>query len=263
MDRPLGPSVVIPCYNRPEITTTLRANANVFSQFTTEIIVVHTGAPPFDAAPGEFAAGLSTVEMPDIIFNKSKALNVGAYRAKSDLLLFLDADVIIDASFFESAGQLLHAAAYVRLEGLRESSAPFLDPDSSLCEVRHFIKLTMGNGRSIMLETSNLDYLQGTRSAPGIVLMRKRDFLAVNGMNSDLTDWGWEDLDLLVRLQLHLSMPERTAGSGIHLTHPAPGAQTLSDSTNFMRCVANYKAGYFFGTFDDDINQFEELRGGR
>jgi hypothetical protein len=93
-------------------------------------------------------------------------------------------------------------------------------------------------------------------------MLRKSDFLRVGGMNSELKGWGWEDLDLAIRLQLHLKRKHKQAWKAIHLTHSNASRNVLSNKyadeyQNANICLANYQMGDFSGTYIKDISYWK------
>jgi predicted glycosyltransferase involved in capsule biosynthesis len=96
------------------------------------------------------------------------------------------------------------------------------------------------------------------------MMLAREHFLAVGGMNADLSGYGWEDRDLLLRLQFALGLEERSAGSVLHLSHkneaqhPAWQDRQKSEHLNFVACFTNYRAGHYAGTYYDDVSVWKE-----
>jgi hypothetical protein len=130
---------------------------------------------------------------------------------------------------------------------------------SQLAHVAHLTELVLADGRRATIETNRFRLADRSRSAPGLVLLRRADFLAVGGMSSDLVGWGWEDIDLLVRLQLGLGLRQRLAGEVTHLSHDdqrrdTRGKQrTETEADNYRRCLARYMAGRLIGSYRADV----------
>ena len=96
------------------------------------------------------------------------------------------------------------------------------------------------------------------RAGPGILLAKKHDLLEVQGYNSNLETWGWEDDDILVRLQYALRLRRVQRGAALHLTHgddrrALHGSGARSDRLNFLKCCRNYSNGLFLGTYCSDV----------
>ncbi|WP_369408373.1 galactosyltransferase-related protein [Reyranella humidisoli] len=105
--------------------------------------------------------------------------------------------------------------------------------------------------------TSLRRYSDGARSGPGLIMLRREDFIRVGGMSSDLYGWGWEDIDLLVRLQ-KAGLRRRTIGQVRHLrssviTSTALIKRQLSERRNIMRCIKRYQTGNSQGSISTDM----------
>jgi glycosyltransferase involved in cell wall biosynthesis len=192
-------------------------------------------------------------------FNKSLALNVGAHHAHGETLFFLDADLELHEGSCSAGLRLVSDDCAVTLDRVVESAAKQGRVYEHLHSIVNSIELETDEGRVVRLETNRRHLHDGSRSAPGMVFVRKSRFEQVGGMNSDLTGWGWEDLDLLARLQLAAGMRIERAGTATHLTH-ADEARSISgphraanESHNAAMCMANYGLGYYLGTYADDV----------
>ncbi len=257
-----GLSVVIPWSNRPEIAETLRRNGPLLAAVDAEAVVVNCGGDPgrlTAALAGALLPRLRRVEVPAPAFNKSLALNLGVSAARADRLFLLDADVVLQKDLLPRAIALLDRPCFVTVDRVLESAPPPLAVRPGLREIGHLLELTGPRNRKIRLETNRVRLRDGSRSGPGLVFLTREHFLAVDGMSSDLEGWGWEDLDLLARLQLALRLPRRRWGSVIHLSHgdeartfegPAPAA---NEQRNYAMCLYNYGAGHYLGTYADDV----------
>jgi len=255
-------SVVIPWCDRPEIATTLRRNAPHFTATGADVVVVNCGGDPdrlTEALSGELFSGLRRLDLPAPAFNKGLALNLGVAAAHSERLFLLDADIVLGEDVLAAGLALLAKPCFVTIDRVVESRPGPPPERTSLREVGHILELVGPRNRRIRLETNRARFRDNSRSGPGLLLLAREDFLAVDGMNSDLEGWGWEDLDLLVRLQFALRLPRRSVGSVVHLSHgdevrsfegPTPGA---NEQRNYAMCLANYGFGHYRGTYEDDV----------
>lgn len=254
-------SVIIPWRNRPEIETTLAANSRIFAAHELEVIIVNCAG---DAR--QLSTALSHINIPNLRsielqpeqFNKSLALNLGVYAARAPHLFLLDTDVILRDDFILAALDMTETNAFVTIERAFESTPHSSPEDSEIMEVVQSLRVVATGQREASVETNRLRLTDGSKSAPGLVFVGRRQFIAVGGMNSDLQGWGWEDIDLLLRLQLSLGLAHRQIGSVTHLTHGDEvryfgerGYQ--SEQFNMAICMENYKAGHFWGTYLDDV----------
>jgi len=97
------------------------------------------------------------------------------------------------------------------------------------------------------------------RPAPGMLIARRADLISVGGMNSDLSGWGFEDLDLLIRLRRR-GVRLVPCGDGIHLTHgddkrniPPGLTQAQSDLRNRAMSYARLQRDELDGTMARDV----------
>lgn len=260
-------SIVIPWCDRAELATTLAENRARFAASRAEIIVVNCGGDRTAVtrhAAEAAVPGLRVVHVP-ARFNKSLALNLGASLARAPRLFHLDADILLDKTdFLSRARALLGRPGFVNVERVHESARPRARRRSRLQHVAHLTELVLADGRRATIETNRYRLADHSRSAPGLVLLRRADFLAVGGMSSDLVGWGWEDLDLLVRLQLGLGLRQRLAGEVTHLSHDdrwrdTRGRQrTETEADNYRRCLARYVAGQLTGSYRADLARWHD-----
>ena len=264
-----GLSIVIPWANRDELARTLAANAARVGGREVEFVVVDCGGDEgrCHAALRRAGVPVTLVEVPTEVFNKSLALNLGVHVARFDKLLLLDADVILDAEGLEPALASVSLETFVTLARVRESR-PRPDPiaGGALSSLAHLVELVGVDGRRVLVETNRLHFdAGGGRGGPGLVVLRREHFVAVDGMNSDLRGWGWEDVDLVARLQLSGTAERLARGSALHLSHGdelrsrAGEERQASEHANFAVCVANYRLGHLSGTFGDDVETCAEL----
>jgi hypothetical protein len=89
--------------------------------------------------------------------------------------------------------------------------------------------------------------------------VKRNLFISVGGMNSLLTGWGWEDNDLLIRLQYLSGRPAKQLGSATHMSHTDDsrlirrGSKAASERANFQMALASYMCGHWQGTMKDDV----------
>lgn len=258
----MGLSVLIPWADRPELAQTLSANAQVFAALGAEVLVANCGGD--GSALARLAEEvdiprLRVVECGPGPFNKCRAINIAAEAARDDLLFFLDADVVLDDAL-ELPADLLSGNAFMTLEKVRESAGgPVGQGPGDLAGVRFTITLEFGVTEPITVETGRRHFDNDARSSPGLLLVSAADFRAVGGMDARMAHWGWEDLDLIVRLQHLLGRKRIEHGSAWHLTHgderrnlPAGLSRAESERKNLNFAIAKYRAGDWLGTLAAD-----------
>jgi len=276
-------SVILPWRDRDEIATSLTHNAAQLAACAAEVVVVNDGGSgarlreliePPDASGGvPGAAGpaldvkLVEVTPASPSFNKSRALNLGVALARARNLFLLDVDVLLEEGVIARALEVLDDGCFVTIERVLESErgAAGAQPTPQLRSIAHRIELVSAD-RTVEIETNRLRLIDGARSGPGLIFLRRKRFLEVGGMCSDLEGWGWADLDLVARLQLALGLERRTCGQVVHLTHgddkrALQGVNRgASEARNQSRAIAHYALGYTAGTFREDVERYRTSR---
>ena len=196
-------------------------------------------------------------------FNKSLALNIGTFVAQAERLFFLDTDILLREDFLPQALKLLDRPCFVTIDRVFESKRS-TGLHHQLREIAYSIELVGPRNRKVRLETNRVRFYDSSRSGPGLILLTREHFLQVDGMNSELEGWGWEDLDLIARLQLALGLRWHRVGATTHLTHSDElrtfrnYTRAADEEANFSTCLANYSLGHYLGTYSEDIARWKE-----
>lgn len=202
-------------------------------------------------------------------FNKAAAQNIGAAHARHPLLFFCDCDIVLDASVLVQLVERLTdgGAHFATLAGVRES-------ETNARGARHVVsfgyelKIRTADGRELRIVDNEEDGNDGTRQAPGLLLVRRDDFLAVDGYNSDLHGWGWEDQDMIARLTLGRGLRRVNQGHALHLSHddharvahyPLVSSRWESRDRMFRAALANYDDANFQGSYQRDCAQLRAV----
>jgi glycosyltransferase involved in cell wall biosynthesis len=262
-------SVLIPWYERDELRLTLAANAPAFRAHEVEVLVLNCGGSSTrlrELITASEAPGVRQLDIAAPRFNKSLALNIGLSYSRSDIVFTLDADVVLLGDVLGEARTLADGQSFVTLDWRYESEpAPFNSPQPEI--VNKFVvalvtsstlEFLFRDGTTVQYQLSRQDIFGIKRANPGLLLAKKRDLLEIQGHNSELESWGWEDNDVLVRLQYALGLRRVQKGSALHLTHGddrrrLQGSRIQSDRLNFLRCCRNYNNGLFLGTYHADV----------
>jgi len=118
--------------------------------------------------------------------------------------------------------------------------------------------LLLQNGRTIEFEQDRRRFPDGSRGALGELLIGRKQFVDVGGMNSRLLYWGGEDLDFHIRVCAELGLRRKYLGEVVHLTHGDKTRMLLraskAASSDFNLAVAyeQYSKGNFIGTLLQD-----------
>jgi GT2 family glycosyltransferase len=229
-----------------------------------ELLIVNCGGDQSTLArclPPALPQTAKIVQMPTVDFNKSLALNLGAYQARSNVLLFLDADVILASDTVRRMLARLDRRSFITVARVIEKRRV----ESGAGAIRAFssaFNLVLLDGRKAKAVTNAVWPNDGARSAPGLIMLHRHVFIKIGGMNSELAGWGWEDVDLVIRLQIGCGLKRICVGKAQHLSHSdevrAIGAATRANSEirNFEQSLANYAIGRFVGTYANDVVGF-------
>ncbi len=261
---PATTTVIIPWRNRPELVHTLAQNANIFRAHNMGVLIVNCGGNDalLNQAIQKNDMPLTVVDLPADLFNRSLAINVGILHSTSDYLFVLDADVVLDADGVEACRSCLEKGHVVTLERLRESVGQ--EPSSIPCSERlrdvvltHRMEVRWSDGTSSDVE-SYREYLDGSHGGQGQLFVCRRHLVEIDGYNSHLLYWGFEDVDVLIRLQRSLGLRHGSAGEATHLSHgdevrELGGTKRWeSNRRNAALACANYDRGILSGTLTED-----------
>lgn len=257
-------SVIIPWRDRPELKQALEANAPMFERHAAEVIVVNGGGDP-DAVTTLIRdvpiTALRQIVFPDAPFNLSRLRNLGAQHATGRFLFFLDADTIMRTDVLSQSRAVLEGQAHVVTIKRALESRP--SPIGVMAGVKELIEtrdLRFADGKKARLRVYKR--ADGSRVATGSLLVSASHFMSVGGYDSALEGWGFEDTDLLIRLQAVLGLKVRELGVTLHLTHDDTTRAIKSNSRqtdvqrNLEYCFANYSRGVFAGSYERDVHDW-------
>ena len=254
-------SILIPWYEREELRLTLAANAPVFRTHHAEVLILNCGgsSEPLRGLIAESeVAGVRQLDIPVPAFNKSLALNAGLARAKAEAVFILDTDVVLLGPLPMDA---LDEHSFVTIESVYESAAydakSARDNKAPAPEEGPVLEFSFRDGVKVRYQLGRRDASGNIRAGTGLLLAKKADLLHIGGYNSDLDSWGWEDDDVLVRLQ-YTQRRRVQSGAALHLTHGdnrrfLRGSRSESNQRNFIKCCRNYNKGLFQGSYHSDM----------
>lgn len=268
-------SMIVAWCNRDELGRTLPHNASECRKVGGEILIVNAG--------GEMALLERLVADEDrdctrIIdaklcnFNKSFALNIGAHLSTAAVVSVLDADVFLEPDLLPRVLATVNDQTFVTLEWMHESEAfeatPELRSIASITEAirSNVLELRFHNGKMRTIRTYRYNELTGSRTGLSLVFVPKKWLLAVEGFNSDLRRWGWEDNDFHLRLVWSSDLQHIEMGSVVHLSHgdekrALDGAsQMQAVRQNLAHCIERYARGEMRGSFHADVAAWEAAR---
>ena len=259
-------SIVVTWRDRVELAEALASIIDSASAVGGDVTVVNFGGSPEMLATllGVRAAEVNVVEVArQRFFNKSCAQNVGAARTTHPVLFFCDCDIILDPeSVRHLAGEVAtRPGIFATLAGVTESELNSRG-GRHIASFGYELRIRTADGRTLKIVDNEEDADDGTRQAPGLLFLRRTDFLAVNGYNSRLHGWGWEDQDMISRLTLGAGLERVSLGRAVHISHddasrignyPPVTDRWESRDRMFRQALANYDNNDFRGTFDADI----------
>jgi glycosyltransferase involved in cell wall biosynthesis len=261
-------SILIPWYERDELRLTLAANAPVFRGHDSEILILNCGSSSERLRGLITASEVAGVRQLDISvpgFNKWLALNVGLAHARADTVFTLDSDIVLLGPLPVEA---MDEGSFLTIESVYESAAfdgKQTPNDSAVASPkRAFVEFTFRGGVKVRHQVSLRDASGNVRTGhTGLLLAKKADLLNIHGYNSDLEPLGWEDDDVLVRLQYALGRRRVQSGAALHLTHGdnprfPREARAQSHQRNFIKCCRNYNNGVFLGSYHSDIARLSD-----
>ncbi|MBV9084230.1 MAG: glycosyltransferase family 2 protein, partial [Acidobacteriaceae bacterium] len=270
-------SVIIPWCNRPEIELTLPHTIERFREQDCEIIIVNCGGDDVALASilerlHVVGSNVSTLYVPSTEFNKSLALNLGAFVSRAEILLTLDADIILLSDII-AAALFLTERCFITIAQVRETklATDFRWPEGMI-DGSHLIgvvstwttEFLWSDGRSTTVQNWRSSYPNHTRAGPGLVLVRKQHFLDVQGYDSRFHAWGFADIDLHVRLQYALGLEHIQTGAAEHLSHTDAQrnlkgrTRHVSSQLNFAAACKRYSRCEFEGTYELDTSTWKD-----
>jgi glycosyl transferase family 7 (putative galactosyltransferase) len=256
-------SVITTWCDRPELARTLPQNlvALQASDDDFEIVVVNAGGSRSDVSSLIGQIGSSTlrlIDLPGERFKKAQALNVGAFCSRGERIFMVDADILLSADVMGTIQGLLAGGNFVTVRKVNES--PSSSSGSLLREIIQTAEYVCCDGSH-----ASIEYRAGadnSRCGPGLILVRKTDFISIGGFNSALEDWGFEDYDFQLRLQFALGLQRVTACEVVHLSHVSDAGDGAKkcESNRRNRAIAerNYCRGRFMGTYAQDVDKWRD-----
>jgi glycosyltransferase involved in cell wall biosynthesis len=256
---PVTVSIVIAWANRPELAVSLARNAALFEELDAEVIVSNCGGDVRQLEKILAEAQNERIRSIDCLspaFNKCLAINAGVQASRGDVIFLLDADIVLNDGFAIPAGvaerRCFATLARVRDEGASAGSGV-------LSGVIFSLTFQFKNAPPLTVESGHHYVEGGGRTGPGVALIARADFEAVGGMDSRFSGWGFEDLDLIIRLQHFLGRTRVHANEALHIPHDdnrrnlSPGMSRLdSERRNRTLAFAKYAADDWMGTMATD-----------
>lgn len=257
-------SIIITWRNRKELRESLKKLVETSEKVNGDLTIVNFGGSRemLRSQLGIYSSKVSVVQVEQQkYFNKSCAQNIGAFHTTKPVLFFCDCDIILDPECIQYLLQQVSQknGIFATLAGVKESEKNSRRGKNIVC-FGYELKLRTASGRELHIVDNEEDASDGSRQAPGLLMVRRSDFYSINGYNSQLLGWGWEDQDMIARLTLGSGLTRIQSGYAIHLSHddsarvahyPLQNRWESRDKM-FRQALANYDEARFQGTYNKD-----------
>jgi len=259
-------SLIVTWRDRDELIRALPSMVAAAESVRGELLVVNFGGDTarLNAQLGGFAGCVRVIAgPPQRYFHKAVANNLGAQFARYPLLFFCDCDIILPDGLVETLVQRLDTSPghFATLAGVRETETNSRG-GRHVVSFGYQLDIKTADGRRLRIVDNEEDANDGTRQAPGLLLVRKDDFLRIGGYNGQLHGWGWEDQDMISRLTLGAGLTRINEGHALHISHddegriaayPPVSSRWESRDRMFRTALANYDDANFMGSFSVDV----------
>jgi len=253
-------SVIITTYNWPQALQLVLASLKAQQYFAkTEIIIADDGSSAPTAACIEKArlqtkVPIQHIWQPDQGFRAAKARNQAIFAASHDYILFLDGDCVVPKNFLLRHAQLAtphHFVAGNRILLSQSISQQLLVQQTAIFNWSYlqWLKLRLSGKCNRVLPLLGLPLGPLRQCRPwrwqGVKTCNlgvwRAHLWAINGFEEKYTGWGFEDSDLVIRLQKqqirrkdgHFSVPVW------HLWHPQQSRVNAQQNYAKLQLIQN------------------------
>lgn len=262
-------SIIVSWKNRKELSQSIESLHNTAAALDGELIIVN-----FDGdknyldnllADGSYKHARMVNVTGQPMFNKAACNNIGAHHAKYGHLFFCDCDIILEPAVLQTLFSKVRAnrGSFGTLEGVKETIINSIQ-NNHIVSFGYELLIKTQDGRVLRIKDSEEDATSGLRNAPGLLMTSRENFTAINGYNSNLVGWGWEDQDMIGRLTLGAGLQRIFYGNALHISHddnervkhyPLSNRWESRDKM-FRQALANYDAANFQGTYSRDVTTY-------
>jgi predicted glycosyltransferase involved in capsule biosynthesis len=260
-------SIIVTWKNRKELTEAMKSLEKVTSFFNGELIIVNFDGDGLmlSSLINEYSSFFKVIKVSGHShFHKTLAANLGASCAKHEMLFFCDCDIILNPEELNLLFLAINEneSSFGTLSGVTETKVNSIG-GKHVINFGYELKIRTKDGRVLKIVDQEEDVDNGYRNAPGLLMVKKEDFLRIDGYNSELIGWGWEDQDMIGRLTLGAGLMRITLGHAQHISHD-DSARTgeypeknrwLSRDKMFRQALHNYDNAKFYGSYSSDIKK--------
>jgi hypothetical protein len=264
-------SIVISWRDRVQLGDALPSLVAAAQRAGGDVTVVDYGGDPAVLRRQLTAAPVAVVHVTgEQYFNKARAQNLGAANTTQPVLFFCDCDIVVEPDAIAALAAEVAGApgAFATIAGVRESVVNARQA-GNLVRFGYQLDLRLANGRRLQIIDHEEDAETGARQAPGLLIVKRSDFTAIQGYNGRLHGWGWEDQDMIARLTLGAGLTRIQRAIVTHLSHgddermahyPQAASRWESRDRMFRQALALYDAGDLDGTYEADRGQLRHER---
>jgi hypothetical protein len=267
-------TTIIPWANRSELEQTLRHNAPIFAEMDSDVLVANCGGDPERLRVILADCGVScfrTIEIPVQRFNRSLALNIGVHCAAPGVVFLLDADVLLRGSLrkYVDICASERCFAFFQATDTPPLQPDFVPPPGSFLKTiisTSFMSFVWADGTTTRIERNRWESATCRRSIPGMTIINREHLITVGGFRSSFVGWGWEDMDLQLRLRRIGLESIDVIEDVLHLAHGDEKRDLLDGETrqgagmqNAKRAIEHFSKGEFQGTYETDLKLWQSL----
>lgn len=262
-------TVIIPWANRPELGKTLAANGPLLLETGAELLIVNCGGDQDDVRRQIRSAGVeATLLHLPCSFNRSLALNVGIHSTRTAAVFCLDSDILLSADSIPPELPSLLAGSFYTLARRHETARPWKPMEGLFdADVEDFVtsmsfEIRWKDGRKTSAPASRRFSRDVSSSGVGQLIVSTEAMRKIRGYNSELKGWGFEDVDVVLRLQAMLQLQHVERGVATHLSHGDEArnfrgkTRSESERENVMIACGRYSRGNLLGTMEEDLAQY-------
>lgn len=232
-------ALIITTYNWPEALELVLLSVLKQSFLPFEIIIADDGSGEetkavVDKFKNQFDTPLIHIWHEDEGFRRSAVLNKAIATSKSDYIIQLDGDCIIHENFIEDHTSSIKENTY--LFGSRVNIVQDALPDvfeNKAINFSFFSKMIKKRMRNLHIPLFSKLYKPTETLSKKIrgcnLSYWKNDFLKINGYNEDMTGWGREDSEMIIRMMNNNIIGQRLRYKAIiyHIWHNESSKEKL------------------------------------